>query len=57
MVVEVMGRHAGWIAVNSGFQARRMSFSFGAPFGAGKVCDHIVEGKLRGQRYFVLNTI
>jgi len=55
MVVEVMGRHAGWIALNSGISgAADVILIPEIPFDMKKVCDHIMEGELRGQRYAIV---
>ena len=55
MVVEVMGRHAGWIALNSGISGSADVILIPEiPFDMQKVCDHIMEGELRGQRYAIV---
>ena len=55
MVVEVMGRHAGWIALNSGISGSADVILIPEiPFDLEKVCDHIMEGELRGQRYAIV---
>jgi 6-phosphofructokinase 1 len=55
MVVEVMGRNAGWIALNSGISgAADVILIPEIPFDIDKVCDHIMGGELRGQRYAIV---
>ncbi len=55
MVVEVMGRNAGWIALNSGMSgAADVILIPEIPFDIDKVCDHIMECKLRGQHYAIV---
>jgi phosphofructokinase-like protein len=55
MVVEVMGRHAGWIALNSGISGEADVILIPEiPFDLEKICDHIMEGELRGQRYAIV---
>ena len=55
MVVEVMGRHAGWIALNSGISgAADVILIPEIPFDLNKVCDHIMERELHGQRYAIV---
>ena len=55
MVVEVMGRHAGWIALNSGLSGSADVILIPEiPFHIGKVCDYIMELELRGQRYAIV---
>ncbi|MFH1350833.1 MAG: ATP-dependent 6-phosphofructokinase [Pseudomonadota bacterium] len=55
MVVEVMGRHAGWIALNSGISGSADVILIPEiPFDINKVCDHITELELRGQRYAIV---
>jgi 6-phosphofructokinase 1 len=55
MVVEVMGRHAGWIALNSGLSgAADVILIPEVPFHIEKVCDHIMAGELHGQRYAIV---
>ncbi len=55
MVVEVMGRHAGWIALESGISgAADVILIPEIPFDLGKVADHIMCGELRGQRYAIV---
>ena len=55
MVVEVMGRHAGWIALNSGISgAADVILIPEIPFDLNKVCDHIMEHELHGQHYAIV---
>lgn len=55
MVVEVMGRHAGWIALNSGISgAARVILIPEIPFDIGVVCNHIMEDELLGERYAIV---
>ncbi|MBI3591892.1 MAG: ATP-dependent 6-phosphofructokinase, partial [Nitrospirae bacterium] len=55
MVVEVMGRHAGWIALNSGVSgAADVILIPEIPFLIEKVCDHIMELELHGQHYAIV---
>lgn len=55
MVVEVMGRHAGWIALNSGLSgAADVILIPEIPFDIEKVCDHIMELELHGQHYAIV---
>jgi 6-phosphofructokinase 1 len=55
MVVEVMGRHAGWIALNSGLSGSADVILIPEiPFHIDKVCDHIMANDLRGQRYAIV---
>jgi phosphofructokinase-like protein len=55
MVVEVMGRHAGWIALNSGLSgAAHVILIPEIPFDIDKVCDHIMESELHGERYAIV---
>jgi 6-phosphofructokinase len=55
MVVEVMGRHAGWIALHSGISGEADVILIPEiPFDLDKICDHIMEGELRGQRYAIV---
>ncbi|MFC1816456.1 6-phosphofructokinase [Thermodesulfobacteriota bacterium] len=54
MVVEVMGRHAGWIALNSGISgAAHVILIPEIPFDIEKVCDHIMEEELHGEHYAI----
>ncbi len=55
MVVEVMGRHAGWIALNSGISgAADVILLPEIPFDIDKVCEHITAKELYGQRYAIV---
>jgi 6-phosphofructokinase 1 len=55
MVVEVMGRNAGWIALNSGLSGSADVILIPEiPFHIDKVCDHIMESVLHGQRYAIV---
>ena len=55
MVVEVMGRHAGWIALNSGVSGgAHVILIPEIPFHMDKVCDHIMECELYGERYAIV---
>ena len=55
MVVEVMGRTAGWIALNSGLSgAADVILIPEIPFDINRVCEHIMAGELRGQRYAIV---
>lgn len=55
MVVEVMGRHAGWIALEAGISgAADVILIPEIPFDLDKVADHIMSGELRGQRYAIV---
>ncbi|MEW5734221.1 MAG: ATP-dependent 6-phosphofructokinase, partial [Thermodesulfobacteriota bacterium] len=55
MVVEVMGRHAGWIALNSGISGGARAILIPEiPFDIKKVCDHIMSLELAGVRYAIV---
>jgi len=55
MVVEVMGRNAGWIALNSGISgAADVILIPEIPFDIDKVCEHIMSGELKGHRYAIV---
>ncbi|MDP3111580.1 MAG: ATP-dependent 6-phosphofructokinase [Thermodesulfovibrionales bacterium] len=55
MVVEVMGRTAGWIALNSGLSgAADVILIPEIPFDINRVCEHIMAGELHGQRYAIV---
>jgi 6-phosphofructokinase 1 len=55
MVVEVMGRHAGWIALNSGISGSADVILIPEiPFDIDNICDHIMELDLHGQRYAIV---
>jgi len=55
MVVEVMGRHAGWIALNSGLSGSADVILIPEiPFEMEKVCQHIMSNVLFGQDYAIV---
>jgi len=55
MVVEVMGRHAGWIALNSGISGGASVILIPEiPFDIDTICDHIMENELHGERYAIV---
>lgn len=55
MVVEVMGRNAGWIALNSGLSGSADVILIPEiPFNIEKVCDHIMQMFVQGQRYAIV---
>jgi 6-phosphofructokinase 1 len=55
MVIEVMGRHAGWIALNSGISgAASVILIPEVPFDMDKVCDHIMDMEIHGNRYAIV---
>lgn len=55
MIVEVMGRHAGWIALNSGLSGSADVILIPEiPFDIDKVCDHIMELEVNGQHYAIV---
>ncbi len=55
MVVEVMGRHAGWIALNSGISGGARAILIPEiPFDIDVVCDHIMKDELQGTRYAIV---
>ena len=55
IVVEVMGRHAGWIALNSGISGAAHAILIPEiPFDIEKVCDHIMAEELHGEHYAVV---
>lgn len=55
MVVEVMGRRAGWIALNSGISGgAHVILIPEIPFDIEKICDHIMERELQGQKYSII---
>lgn len=55
MVVEVMGRHAGWIALNSGISGEADVILIPEiPFDLEIVCDSIMGLELNGQRYAIV---
>ncbi len=55
MVVEVMGRNAGWIALNSGVSgAADVILIPEIPFNIDRICEHIMDRELQGQRYSIV---
>ncbi|MBF0328428.1 MAG: 6-phosphofructokinase [Nitrospirae bacterium] len=55
MVVEVMGRHAGWIALNSGISGSASVILIPEiPFDMDKICEHIMERDIKGERYAIV---
>lgn len=55
MVVEVMGRHAGWIALNSGISgAADVILIPEIPFDLEKVCTHLQGLEKSGQHYAIV---
>ncbi len=55
MVVEVMGRHAGWIALNSGLSGGADVILIPEiPFDIDKVCKHIMANELHGRHYAIV---
>ncbi len=55
IVVEVMGRHAGWIALHSGISGAANTILIPEiPFDIDKVCDHIMADELQGERYAIV---
>jgi 6-phosphofructokinase 1 len=55
MVVEVMGRNAGWIALNSGVSgAADVILIPEIPFNIDLVCEHIMNCELCGERYSIV---
>jgi len=55
MVVEVMGRHAGWIALNSGISGSADVILIPEiPFDIEKICDYIMGLDLHGQHYAIV---
>ncbi|MRR36512.1 ATP-dependent 6-phosphofructokinase [bacterium] len=55
MVVEVMGRNAGFIALNSGISGNADVILIPEiPFDIDKVCDKIMENELHGHRYAIV---
>ncbi|MDF1535127.1 MAG: ATP-dependent 6-phosphofructokinase [bacterium] len=55
MVVEVMGRYAGWIALNSGVSgAADVILIPEIPFDIEKVCEAILERERRGRNYSIV---
>lgn len=54
-VVEVMGREAGWIALNSGLAGTADVILIPEiPFDIGKVCDKVVERDLMGRHFSIV---
>lgn len=55
MVVEVMGRYAGWIALNSGVAATADAILIPEiPFNIDYVCDKITDREARGRRFAIV---
>jgi ATP-dependent phosphofructokinase / diphosphate-dependent phosphofructokinase len=55
MVVEVMGRNAGFIALNSGISGNADVILIPEiPFDIDKVCDQIMENELHGRKYAIV---
>ena len=55
MVVEVMGRNAGWIALNSGVSGgAKVILIPEIPFDMDLVCEKIMEGEVLGERYAIV---
>lgn len=55
MVVEVMGRNAGFIALNSGISGNADVILIPEiPFDIDKICDKIMENELHGHRYAIV---
>jgi len=55
MVVEVMGRNAGWIALNSGISGNADVILIPEiPFEIDKVCEKLMENELRGHKYAIV---
>jgi len=56
-VVEVMGRNAGWIALNSGLSGTADVILIPEiPFDIGKVCDKVMERELTGHHFSIVVT-
>jgi phosphofructokinase-like protein len=54
-VVEVMGRYAGWIALNSGASGSADAILIPEiPFDVDKVCERLAENERRGKRYGIV---
>lgn len=54
-VVEVMGRHAGWIALNSGLAGTADVILIPEiPFDIGKVCDKVLEREMMGKHFSIV---
>lgn len=57
MVVEVMGRYAGWIALNSGISGSADVILIPEiPFRIESVCEKIMDNELHGKRYGIVVT-
>lgn len=55
MVVEVMGRNAGWIALNSGISGGADVILIPEiPFDINRVCEQIMENELMGRKYAIV---
>ena len=55
MVVEVMGRYAGWIALNSGISGSADAILIPEiPFRIDLICDKIMDNELHGKRYGIV---
>jgi 6-phosphofructokinase 1 len=55
MVVEVMGRHAGWIALNSGISGNADVILIPEiPFDIEKICDQLMSNELYGRKYAIV---
>lgn len=55
MVVEVMGRHAGWIALNSGISGGADVILIPEiPFDVDRICKHIMDNELHGRHYAIV---
>jgi 6-phosphofructokinase 1 len=55
MVVEVMGRYAGWIAMNSGISGSADVILIPEiPFRIERVCNKIMDNELHGKRYGIV---
>jgi 6-phosphofructokinase 1 len=55
MVVEVMGRHAGWIALHSGLAGGADAILIPElPFDIGEVCEHLQHRSRRGENFSVV---
>ncbi|OPY71528.1 MAG: 6-phosphofructokinase 1 [Syntrophorhabdus sp. PtaU1.Bin058] len=55
MVVEVMGRHAGWIALNSGVSGGADVILLPEiPFDVDRICKHIMDNELHGRHYAIV---
>lgn len=54
-VVEVMGRHAGWIALNSGLAGTAdVVLIPEIPYDIAKVCDKVMEREMTGQHFSIV---